>query len=157
MSDAAVVVDSLHVVRRGNEVVPNLSFTLPPGGVTGLLGPSGSGKTTLLRCVLGLQKIQGGTVSVFGLPAGSPALRSRIGYASQAASVYDDLTVIENLRYFARVVSAATDDVERVIEAVDLTAHHGGARWPARRCRMTFSPLAVSAQVPSASFIRRVR
>jgi ABC-2 type transport system ATP-binding protein len=116
----AVAVVGLHVVRGGSEVLRGVSFDLPSGGVTGLLGPSGSGKTTLLRCVLGVQKITAGTVTVLGRAAGSPALRSQIGYASQAASVYDDLTVTENLRYFAATLRAPASDVRRVIDAVDL-------------------------------------
>lgn len=95
----------------------------PAGGVTGLLGPSGSGKTTLLRCMLGVQKITAGTVTVLGRPAGSPALRSQIGYASQAASVYDDLNVTENLRYFAATLGAPASDVGRVIGAVGLAGY----------------------------------
>jgi ABC-2 type transport system ATP-binding protein len=110
----------LRVVRGDNEVLREVSFDIPPGGVTGLLGPSGSGKTTLLRCLLGVQKITAGTVSVLGRAAGSPALRSRVGYASQSASVYDDLTVIENLRYFAAMLRAPASDVGRVIDGVDL-------------------------------------
>lgn len=98
----------------------NLSFDLPVGKVTGLLGPSGSGKTTLLRALLGVQRITSGTVTVLGLPAGHPTLRSQVGYGSQAASVYDDLTVLENLRYFSAAVRAAPGDVDRVIDAVDL-------------------------------------
>jgi len=125
MPPAAVVVESLQVVRGGTEVLRDLSFVLPSGGVTGLLGPSGSGKTTLLRCLLGVQRIAHGAVTVLGQPAGRPVLRSQIGYASQAASVYDDLTVIENLRYFARTLSAPSSDVERVISAVDLTTFTG--------------------------------
>jgi ABC-2 type transport system ATP-binding protein len=110
----------LRVVRGDNEVLHEVSFDIPSGGVTGLLGPSGSGKTTLLRCLLGVQKITAGTVSVLGRAAGSPALRSRVGYASQSASVYDDLTVIENLRYFAAMLRAPASDVGRVIDGVDL-------------------------------------
>ena len=73
-------------------------------GVTGLLGPSGCGKSTLLRSIVGVQQVAGGDVRVLGEPAGSAPLRNRIGYVTQAASVYDDLTVTENLRFFARVL-----------------------------------------------------
>jgi ABC-2 type transport system ATP-binding protein len=120
MINSAVTAVGLRVVRGRNEVLREVSFDIPAGGVTGLLGPSGSGKTTLLRCILGVQKITSGTVNVLGRPAGSPALRSQVGYASQSASVYDDLTVTENLRYFAATFRAPASDVGRVIEAVDL-------------------------------------
>jgi ABC-2 type transport system ATP-binding protein len=117
-----VSITGLRVVRGGTEVL-TVSLDIPAGGVTGLLGPSGSGKTTLLRCILGVQKIAAGAVTVLGRPAGSPALRPQIGYASQAASVYDDLTVAENLRYFATILRAPDSDVHRVLDAVDLTSY----------------------------------
>ena len=120
MTNSAVAAAGLRVVRGRNEALRDVSFDIPPGGVTGLLGPSGSGKTTLLRCILGVQRITAGTVSVLGRPAGSPVLRSKVGYASQSASVYDDLTVAENLRYFAAALRAPASDVGRVIDAVDL-------------------------------------
>lgn len=120
MTNSAVAAVGLRVVRGRNEALRDVSFDIPPGGVTGLLGPSGSGKTTLLRCILGVQRITAGTVSVLGRPAGSPVLRSKVGYASQSASVYDDLTVAENLRYFAAALRAPASDVGRVIDAVDL-------------------------------------
>ncbi|MGY1914702.1 ABC transporter ATP-binding protein [Blastococcus sp. SYSU DS0973] len=97
----AVTVTDLVVDRGRRRVLPGLSFTVPRGQVTGLLGPSGSGKTTLLRAVVGVQRVRSGTVTVLGAPAGSPALRARVGYVTQAPSVYPDLTVRENAQYFA--------------------------------------------------------
>jgi ABC-2 type transport system ATP-binding protein len=121
----AVAVAGLSVARGGHPVLSGLSFDVPAGSVTGLLGPSGSGKTTLLRCILGLQRLSAGTVTVLGRPAGSPPLRSQVGYASQAASVYDDLSVAENLRYFATALGVPGSDISRVISAVDLGRHTG--------------------------------
>jgi ABC-2 type transport system ATP-binding protein len=120
MTNYAVSVQDLRIVRGRHEVLYNITFGLPVGKVTGLLGPSGSGKTTLLRALLGVQRITSGIVTVLDLPAGHPTLRSQVGYASQAASVYDDLSVLENLRYFSAAVRAAPGDVDRVIDAVDL-------------------------------------
>jgi len=117
---AAVEIDGLRVVRGGRVVLDNLSLRLPAGRVTGLLGPSGCGKSTLLRSVVGVQVVERGTVRVLGLDAGAPALRARVAYATQAASVYDDLGVEENLRYFAAVLGVPRDDVERVLAEVDL-------------------------------------
>ena len=125
MTNSAVLVSGLRVVRGGTEVLRDLSFEVPSGTVTGLLGPSGSGKTTLLRCVLGVQKIAGGTVTVLGRPAGSPALCSHGAYASQSASVYDDLTVVESLRYFAAALRVPAAEVDRVIDGVDLASYAG--------------------------------
>jgi ABC-2 type transport system ATP-binding protein len=117
----AVVVDGLRVVRGSREVLPAISLSVPRGQVVGLLGPSGSGKTTLLRSIVGVQIVAGGTVIVLGEPAGSPGLRSRVGYVTQEPSVYGDLSVRANLNYFAALVGAPRSAVERTIETVDLT------------------------------------
>jgi ABC-2 type transport system ATP-binding protein len=120
MMKNVVEVRDLNVVRGRTHAVRDVSFTTEPGKVTGLLGPSGCGKTTLMRALVGVQIVQSGTVTVFGEPAGSKQLRDRIGYVTQAPSVYDDLTVAENLRFFARVLGVPAGDVDRCIEAVDL-------------------------------------
>ena len=122
-SAPAVVVDDLRVVRGGRDVLPGISLTVPSGQVVGLLGPSGGGKTTLLRAVVGVQIVAGGTVTVLGEPAGSPALRSRVGYVTQAPSVYPDLTVRQNLHYFAQLLDAGREAVEEAVHAVDLADH----------------------------------
>jgi ABC-2 type transport system ATP-binding protein len=120
-STPAVVTDVLRVHRGKSDVLVDLSVSVPRGQVVGLLGPSGSGKSTLMRSIVGAQKIAGGTVTVLGAPAGSPSLRRRIGYVTQAPSVYEDLTVEQNLLYFGRVIGAPTSDIERVVAEVDLT------------------------------------
>jgi ABC-type multidrug transport system ATPase subunit len=120
MANSAVDVRGLRVVRGGVPVLRELSFEIPTGSVTGLLGPSGCGKTTLIRAIAGTQRITAGTVHVLGEPAGAPGLRRLIGYAAQTAAVYGDLTVAENVRYFAAVLGAPEGDVDRVIDVVDL-------------------------------------
>ncbi|SCL71171.1 ABC transporter ATP-binding protein [Micromonospora chersina] len=99
--DDAVSVRDLVVERGRRRVLQGISCTVPRGTVTGLLGPSGSGKTTLMRAVVGVQTVASGTVTVLGRPAGAAELRRRVGYLTQAPSVYADLTVRENARYFA--------------------------------------------------------
>jgi ABC-2 type transport system ATP-binding protein len=123
LSGAAVRVDALRVVRGGKVVLPELTCEVAAGSVTGLLGPSGSGKSTLIRAIVGVQRVGGGAVEVLGEPAGSPALRARVGYMTQAPSVYGDLTVRENLRFFARVLGAGGDAVERAVASVSLQDH----------------------------------
>jgi ABC-2 type transport system ATP-binding protein len=120
MAAPAIRVDDLRVVRGGTVVLPDLSCAVAAGSVTGLLGPSGSGKSTLIRAVVGVQRVTGGTVEVLGRPAGAPELRSRVGYMTQAPSVYGDLTVRENLGFFARVLERTPVDVERVLRDVAL-------------------------------------
>ncbi len=120
MTNYAVEVSGLRVVRGGREVVCDLSFAVPGGSVVGLLGPSGCGKTTLMRAVVGVQVVASGDVTVLGHPAGSRELRRRVGYATQNPAVYADLSVRENLRYFAAVLGAPRGDPDRVIEEVGL-------------------------------------
>jgi ABC-2 type transport system ATP-binding protein len=118
--NSAIAVAGLRVLRGGRTVLDELSFEVPRGSVTGLLGPSGCGKTTLMRAIVGVQIIAGGDVQVLGRPAGTAPLRSLVGYVTQAPSVYADLTVGENLRYFATVLGAPPGDVDRVVGEVDL-------------------------------------
>jgi ABC-2 type transport system ATP-binding protein len=119
----ALAARGLRVVRGGRQVLDDVTFEVPRGSVTGLLGPSGCGKSTLMRSVVGVQVVAGGTVEVLGRPAGSKELRRSVGYVTQAPSVYNDLTVRENLRYFAAVLGAPADDVDRVVAEVGLTEH----------------------------------
>ena len=123
--DAAVVIDGLRVKRGRTMVLDGLDLRIPRGQVVGLLGPSGCGKTTLMRSIVGVQRVAGGEVAVLGQPAGSSALRHRVGYVTQAASVYDDLTVRQNLAYFRNVLGAGKADIERAIEATDLGPNAG--------------------------------
>jgi ABC-2 type transport system ATP-binding protein len=119
---AAVLVDDLIVDRGGRRVLGGVSLSVPAGTVTGLLGPSASGKTTLMRAIVGVQRIGSGRVTVLGQPAGSAALRRLVGYVTQAPSVYGDLTVGANARYFATVYGADETAAEAAIGDVGLTA-----------------------------------
>lgn len=125
--EPAIRLDGLRVERLRRVVIPGLSLTVPRGQLVGLLGPSGCGKSTLMRSIVGVQIVAGGVVQVLGLPAGSAELRHRVGYLTQAPSIYQDLTIAENLRYFAKVLGtrrAQLDaEVARVLELVDLTDH----------------------------------
>ena len=115
-----IVVQELDVVRSGVDVLHGLSLTVASGRVTGLLGPNGSGKSTLMRSIVGVQRVRGGSITVLGRPAGSPELRRRVAYVTQAPSVYGDLTIRENLRFFARVLDVPAARVAPALETVDL-------------------------------------
>lgn len=117
----AIQLDDLRIDRGGHTVIDTISLAIPAGIITGLLGPSGCGKTTLMRTLVGAQKITGGSALVFGEPAGARSLRRRIGYVTQAPSIYPDLTTVENVRYFARLYGMGNDRVREVIDAVGLT------------------------------------
>lgn len=123
----AVVIEGLRIVRGKRLVMPDLSLHIPAGQVVGLLGPSGSGKTTLMRAIVGVQIVEGGTVTVLGHPAGDPALRKEVGYVTQTPSIYADLTIRENIAYFGRAVGLKhadlTQAVERTLVEVDLVSH----------------------------------
>ena len=121
----AVEVDRLHVVRGGRDALDRITLEVARGTVTGLLGPSGSGKSTLMRAIVGTQIVASGTVTVLGEAAGSAGLRRRVAYTTQSPAVYDDLTVAENVRYFARLVGASQPSATETIELVGLADEAG--------------------------------
>src|SRR3954453_15062890 len=118
--DSAVTVTDLVVERGHPRVLPGLGCADPVGQVSGFLGPSGSGKTTLMRAIVGVQVVRSGEVTVLGLPAGSPALRHRVGYVTQSPSVYGDLTVRDNVRYFAALYGMSAREADAAIADVGL-------------------------------------
>ena len=124
-AEPAIAVRDLLVRRGGVDVLHRIGLEVPAGTVTGLLGPSGCGKSTLMRAIVGVQIVASGTVTVLGEPAGSRSLRARVGYVTQAPSVYGDLSVRENLRYFAAVLGTPSERVDAVIATVGLDAFAG--------------------------------
>ncbi|MET7424151.1 ABC transporter ATP-binding protein [Dactylosporangium sp. NPDC005555] len=117
----AIEVEHLVIARGRRPVLHDFTCSVPSGTVTGLLGPSGSGKTTFMRAVVGVQKIVSGTVTVLGHPAGSKPLRGKVGYLTQAPSVYADLTVRENARYFASLYGIGAADADAAVSDVGLS------------------------------------
>ena len=118
--ETAIEVRDLVIERGGRRVLHGISCAIPRGSVVGLLGPSGSGKTTLMRAVVGVQVIRSGTVTVLGQPAGSAPLRRTVGYLTQAPSIYADLTVRENARYFAALYGLAANEADQAVTDVGL-------------------------------------
>jgi ABC-2 type transport system ATP-binding protein len=125
MMTSAIEVEDLVVERGKRRVLHGVSCAVAAGSVTGLLGPSGSGKTTLIRAIVGVQVVKSGTVTVLGEPAGAPALRRTVGYVTQAPSVYADLSVRENARYFASLYGLGAADADRAIADVGLAGAAG--------------------------------
>lgn len=119
MSENAIVIDDLTVVLgRKVKAVAGLSVELKAGKIIGIIGPSGAGKTTLIRSIVGRQKISGGSIMVFGLPAGSAKLRREMSYMTQEVSVYSDLTVAENIEYFATMFGVARGRLKSLVEDI---------------------------------------
>lgn len=122
-SSPAIDVDRLRVLRGGHVALDDVTVAVSRGTITGLLGPSGCGKTTLMRSVVGTQIVTAGTVTVLGKPAGSAELRHRVGYVSQDPTIYPDLRVVDNVRYFAALFGSEPDEVDRAIDSVGLDSH----------------------------------
>jgi ABC-2 type transport system ATP-binding protein len=116
----ALAATALHVSRKKLPVLRGLDFAIQAGQITGLLGPSGSGKTTLMRAIMGVQALTSGSVQVLGMPAGHPDLRHRVGYVTQSPSVYPDLTVEANVRYFGAMHRKSRAEAAEAIAAVGL-------------------------------------
>jgi ABC-2 type transport system ATP-binding protein len=125
MNLSAIEIHDLTVVRGGRLVLDRLTLEVPAGSVTGLIGPSGCGKTTLIRAIAGIQLVRSGRIQVLGRPAGSAELRGRLGYATQTMAVYPDLTVEQNLRYFATIAGADQHAIDDVLAEVELTDRRG--------------------------------
>lgn len=123
--EPAVEIKNLSVRLGGQKILDDITVDLPEGHTIGLLGPSGAGKTTLIRTLVGRQRLSGGSVRLLGRPAGSQQLRSQIGYMPQSTSVYPDLTVRENLRYFATMAGQSRRTADDLIKQVDLAGHAG--------------------------------
>jgi ABC-2 type transport system ATP-binding protein len=142
ISPTALTIEQLVVDRGGHRALRGVSFTAIQGAVTGLLGPSGCGKTTLMRSIVGVQKVRSGTVTVLGQPAGSPALRRKVGYFTQSPSVYADLTVRDNVRYFAAVYGVGRGAADQALVDVGLDDRPGqlvGALSGGQRARVSLA------------------
>ncbi len=144
MAEFAIQTEGLSVVRGGRPVLTELTCAMSSGRITGLLGPSGCGKSTLIRSIVGVQKVAAGTVTVLGEPAGSADLRHRVGYVTQAPSVYPNLSVADNVRFFARVLDAPRSEINDVIERVGLSSHRNSLAGSLSGGQLSRASLAVA-------------
>lgn len=125
MNSVSIKAEQLVVEKAKEQVLRSLDFAVEPGKITGLIGPSGSGKTTLMRVVVGVQKLKSGSLSVLGQSAGAKSLRSRVGYVTQSPAIYDDLTVWQNLLYFAAIAGVDKAAIRTVLQTVRLDDRSG--------------------------------
>jgi ABC-2 type transport system ATP-binding protein len=126
MDNITIKIKNLRVNLGGNMALNNISLDLARGKIIGFIGPSGAGKTTLIRSIVGRQRLAGGSITIDGLPAGAPALRSRMSYMTQEPAIYKDLSVMENLEYFATMVNIARSEMQpaiaKILQLIDLEA-----------------------------------
>lgn len=118
-----MAIDGLRVLRGHRVALDDITVQIAQGTITGLLGPSGCGKTTLMRSIVGTQIVTKGTVTVLGRPAGSADLRHRVGYVTQDPTIYGDLRVIDNIRYFASLYGTHASSADEAVTAVGLDDH----------------------------------
>lgn len=98
----------------------DVDLELPAGRIVGIIGPSGCGKSTLMRSIVGVQARVSGHIDVLGAEAGVASRHGDVGYVTQAPSVYDDVSIRQNLTYFGRLLGVDASEVERVLGAVRL-------------------------------------
>lgn len=122
-SGPAIDIANLRVIRGKRTALDDVSVQIARGSITGLLGPSGCGKTTLIRSIVGTQILTSGSVTVLGRPAGSAALRHRVGYLPQAPTIYNDMRIVDNVRYFASLYGFDGSAVATAIDRVGLRDH----------------------------------
>ena len=121
--EPVIVIDHLRVIRGKRPAIHDLSVQIARGTITGLLGPSGCGKTTLMRCIVGTQIVTAGAVMVLGQPAGAASLRRRVGYLPQDPTIYNDLRIVDNVRYFGSLYGMDAKSADEAVSAVGLDDH----------------------------------
>jgi ABC-2 type transport system ATP-binding protein len=121
---AAAVVSDVSKAFGAIKALDHLTLSVERGQVFGLLGPNGSGKTTLIRMLVGLVAPDSGRVEVLGRRMPDFGVLSKVGYMTQQAALYPDLSVLENLRFFASLYGAG-HLVPEILETVELTARQG--------------------------------
>ena len=124
MNHSAIKISHLSVTLSGSfNALQDINVELPEGKAIGFIGPSGAGKTTLIRSIVGRIKLTSGSIDIFGLPAGDSKLRHQMSYMTQEISVYPDLTVKENLKYFATMMGHknVNEIIKNVLHEVDMS------------------------------------
>jgi len=117
MNDQTPAVIANNLTKRFGDftAVDGVNFEVHHGEIFGFLGPNGSGKTTTIRMMLGLMKPTSGSVDVLGMQVDGDAgkIRPRVGYMSQRFSLYNDLTVLQNLRFYGAAYGLSNSLLEK--------------------------------------------
>ncbi len=116
--EAPIVVEGVTKTFGRTEALRDVSLRIEPAEIFGLLGPNGAGKTTLIKCILGLVRPDRGTIRVLGLEPNSKELMFRVGYMSQIFSLYNDLTVTENILLYGRIYQVPDDILQKRLQWV---------------------------------------
>src|SRR5947207_10020722 len=131
MNEPVIVLDRLSKSFGDVHAVQNLSLTIAPGSIFGFLGPNGAGKTTTMRMLCGLTHPTSGHASIEGVDTWKERqkVRTKFGYVPQSFSLYRDLTVLENFRFFAgayNVPGAQMEErIDRLLQVIDLEKKKG--------------------------------
>jgi ABC-2 type transport system ATP-binding protein len=115
--------------------VDQVDFDVYPGEIFGFLGPNGSGKTTTIRMMLGLMRPSQGSIEVMGMPVDgdTTAIRPRVGYMSQRFSLYNDLTVLQNLQFYGKAYGLSNSTLNsRIQDALEMSGLVGRERTKTR-------------------------
>jgi ABC-2 type transport system ATP-binding protein len=150
MKSSEPAIEARGLTRRFGKVtaVDGVDLVVPRAQIYGFLGPNGSGKSTTIRMLCGLLRPTAGTIRVLGrdIPREAESLRTRVGYMTQKFSLWDDLTVLENLRFIAQIFTLEPARATRRIEAVveefrlgELTGRLAGAMSGGQRQRLALA------------------
>lgn len=119
--NTVIEAQQLHKQFGAIHAINGLDLRVEQGEIYGLLGPNGSGKTTLIRLITGLLRPTDGRITVLNHPMPNKAVLANIGYMTQASALYEDLTIRENVSFFATMCGRGNGQVDAVIELVDLS------------------------------------
>ena len=150
----------IHAVRQ-------VTLRAPVGQTFGLLGPSGCGKTTLIRLILGLLAPVSGSITVLGEPMPARRVMHDVGYMPQSAALYDDLTVAENISFFATLYGLRSNEaVEQIVRLMELsdrlhspihTLSGGMKRRVSLACALVHRPRILLLDEPTVGIDPRLR